>query len=151
MPCEFTSTEWRPGDNFTTMLAKWLQAVGEPLPCAPVEGNEWLLLAALVVHFGGIPRPGDTQVDLWRKILRALGSEQCFCGDAEWDVMRRILDELSPGSFAPGDSRYILLRKILTAANNAPEPPIVITCCLALESSGNLLLESGGCLELESC
>lgn len=152
MPCEFTTTEWRIGDSVATMLAKWLQSVGEPLPCSPTEGNEWPLLAALVAHYGGTPRPGDLIIDLWRKLFFAIGGTGCFCGDSVWDIMRRILDIISPGSFAPGDSPYNLLRKILFAISGfTPVPPVVPTCCLALESSGVLLLESGGCLELESC
>ena len=153
MPCEFTTTEWRPGDNFTTMLAKWLQAVGEPLPCAPTSGGEWLLLAALVTHYGGTPRPGDTMVDLWRKLFFAIGGTGCFCGDSVWDIMRRILDIISPGSFAPGDSPYNLLRKILFAISGfTPVPPPVDGCCLLLESGPELDLETASdCLALESC
>lgn len=147
MSCEFTTTEWRVGDNFATMLAKWLQSVGEPLPCAPVEGNEWPLLAELVTHYGGTPSPGDTMVDLWRKLLRALGSDECFCGDAEWNVMKRILDIISPGSFAPGDNRYLLLRKILFAISGFTPAG----CCVDLEAGGDLDLESGTCLEPELC
>lgn len=146
MPCSYTDTTPRPGDNLTVLLRKWLQAVGAPAGC--FDEGEWLLLARLVVHYGGVARPGDSIPDLWSKLLRALGDDSCHCGDWAFNSVQRILDILNPGSFRTGDSFNNLVRKILEGVNT--ETPIT-DCCLLLESGGELLLESFGCLQLESC
>lgn len=146
MACSYTDTTPRPGDNLTVLLRKWLQAVGEPAGC--FDEGEWLLLARLVVHYGGVARPGDSIPDLWSKLLRALGDDTCHCGDWAFNSVQRILGILNPGSFRTGDSFNNLVRKILEGVNT--ETPIT-DCCLLLESGGELLLESFGCLQLESC
>lgn len=148
MPCLYSDTIPRPGDNLTVLLRKWLQAVGAPAGC--FDTGEWILLAQLVTHYGGVPRPGDSIPDLWRKILRALGDDSCYCGDWAFNTVQRILAIINPGAFRAGDLFNDLVRKILEGVNGGVVPPDA-ECCLLLESVGVLLLESEGCLELESC
>lgn len=150
MACLFISTIPRPGDNLTVLLRKWLQAVGVTPGC--FDNGEWMLLAQLVTHYGGVARPGDSIPDLWRKILRALGDDTCHCGDWAFNSVQRILAILNPGAFQTGDSFNNLVRKILEGVNAAPVPPID-SCCLLLETNGfDLLLETNdNCLALESC
>lgn len=108
-------------------------------------------------------RPGDSDFNLTFKSLIVLTSDDCRCGDSIFNLWRRILESLRLGcdlpnaaefSFRPGDSINDLLRKILSVLNNCDvEPPVIVGCCLLLESNGfDLLLESiDECLELESC
>lgn len=146
MACSYPDTTPRPGDNLTVLLRKWLQAVGAPAGC--FDEGEWLLLARLVVHYGGVARPGDSIPDLWRKILQALGDDTCHCGDWAFNSVQRILAILNPGAFRTGDSFNNLVRKILEGVNGA-----IAGCCLLLESNGfDLELETNAnCLALESC
>lgn len=147
MACLFISTIPRPGDNLTTLLRKWLQAVDAPAGC--LDDGEWMLLSRLVSFYGGTPRPGDTIADLWRKIRVALGSTNCFCGDSAWDSARRILDILNPGSFRVGDSIYNILFKIVQFVSE--EEPIN-ECCLEFIVGGPFgLIDSPECLELIDC
>ena len=113
MPCSYSSIEPAQGDSVVALLRKWLQAVGA-VPGCPDE-REYNLVWALVEHYGGIPRSGDTLPELWQKILRALGDGGCHCGDFQINTIQRILSVISPGSFRPGDSISEMLRKIVSA------------------------------------
>lgn len=150
MACLFNSTTPSPGDSLVTLLNKWLQAVGGSSGCGPQ--SEWFSLAGLVTAYGGQPSPGDTIAGLWVKLRFAIDGQDCFCGDSEWQSARRVLDTVNPGSFRAGDSVYnILFKTVESVSGESPPEPPVVECCLLLESGGELLLESVGCLELESC
>lgn len=148
MACLFNSTIPSPGDSLVTLLNKWTQAVGGSFVCS--AQSEWFSLAGLVTAYGGQPSPGDTIAELWVKLRFAIDGQECFCGDSEWQSARRVLDTVNPGSFQAGDSIYsIVYKTVQSVSGESPTP--VIECCLLLESGGELLLESVGCLELESC
>lgn len=129
MPCSYSSTAPAQGDSVVVLLRKWLQAVGATPGCP--DEREYSLVWELALHYGGIPRPGDTLPDLWRKVLRALGDDGCHCGDWQSNTIQRILEILSPGSFRPGDSISELLRKILEEINATP-----VECCLPVGDWG---------------
>lgn len=122
MACLYRTTRPSPGDSNNVLLRKWIQSVGAELGCP--DEREWVLVAELVRHYGGIPRAGDTLPELWQALLRALGGVECHCGDWQFDSIRRIL-ELLGGIARPGDSISELLRKILESVNEIPVNP----CC----------------------
>lgn len=77
----------RPGDSKRDLLAKYLRAIGG----TPIVGDTFYDLLVKVVRIkGGTPLPGDTVWGLLVKWLQAEG-ECRKCGDSQYDLWKRIL------------------------------------------------------------
>lgn len=59
------------------------------------------------------PSPGDSLVDLLRKLIQALG-ETWDCGDREWQLVATLVTHFG-GSPAQGDSLMVLWQKLRIA------------------------------------
>lgn len=84
----------RPGDSERDLLAKYLTAIGG----TPIVGDTFYDILVRIVRFkGGVPRPGDTVWGLLVKWLETLG-ECRGCGDSQHNLWRKILKAESESS-----------------------------------------------------
>jgi len=78
-----------------------------------------------------MPSPGDTDNQLWRKILERIDTPTAYSlADTDNNILRKILtrlaDDGASGATAqrpqPGDTSYALLRKIVVWLGGTPQP-----------------------------
>jgi hypothetical protein len=89
----------RPGDNKRDLLAKYLTEIGG----TPITGDTFYDLLVKVVRIkGGTPRPGDTVWGLLVRWIQAEGGSRAF-GDSQHDLWRKVLTlgESEPEPAAP--------------------------------------------------
>jgi len=105
----------------------------------PADSDNIILRKALTV-FGGVAQPGDTDNQLWRKILERLntfGSDATtpyFLGDTNNNLLRKILTRIANDAVflgasdsqalrpQVGDTDSALLRKLVTWLGGSPQP-----------------------------